>query len=177
MRCIKVRQTIEEDICVFKLDEDNEELKRCIYARGDQKKSSTNIKALMTDYRTFDAPFRKLGDSILQHFPDFLRTYASNYKELDVHPEIVNMWGAAYKGNNLDHTIPHRHLTFFCGFCYYVEAPSNCAPIVFPNTFGKYKIHPEKGDLIMFGGHLQHSVPTAIHDGERIVIAGNIRLL
>jgi len=174
---IKVKQTFEESICVYKLEENNEELKEVIYTRGDEMKSSTNIKALMTHYMTFDAPFKKLGDDILKCLPDFCNK-SSDTNDLyhKSQPHIENMWGAIYKGNGVDHTVPHRHLPFFCAFCYYVEAPTNCAPLVFPNTFGKYKIHPEQGDLIMFPAYLMHSVPKAVHDGERIIIAGNIRL-
>ena len=121
MKKVVVKQIIEETICVFNLEVSgwtNVELKQVIYSRGDDKKSKTNFKALMTDYNTFDKPFMRLGDSILQCFPNFFREYVPNHEDFLMSPKIVNMWGASYNGNGEDYTVPHRHLTFFCGFCY-----------------------------------------------------------
>ena len=83
---------------------------------------------------------------------------------------VGESWGIVYnKGKN---TKRHSHWPYTYAFGYYLTDTKNSSPLIFP-TANKI-IHPKKGDLIVFPGHVQHEVPTLETDEERIMVAGNL---
>ena len=57
-------------------------------------------------------------------------------------------------------------------FTYYVKVPEGSAPLIFDDLGEIW--HPKEGDLVLFPGHLTHSVPEHTIDENRISIAGNL---
>ena len=82
--------------------------------------------------------------------------------------ECHEMWGVHYKEKT--NAKPHRHWLYQYAFGYYIKVPEY-APIVFPTANCEY--NPKPGDLIVFPGHITHEVKPV--DGERIMVAGNLR--
>ena len=82
----------------------------------------------------------------------------------------VSAWFAEYdKGNSC---LSHHHLPFaLFSFVYFVNSPLGSSPLIF-TTSGK-RIKAEEGKVVVFPGHLEHSVPKNKCDG-RMVVAGNI---
>jgi hypothetical protein len=58
-------------------------------------------------------------------------------------------------------------------FVYYLQVPENSPPLEFDDI--GFKFYPEEGDLVIFPGWMNHSVTEYKGEGERIVLAGNLR--
>ena len=83
---------------------------------------------------------------------------------------IRRCWGASYgKG---DWTKVHNHGASAFGWCYYVRMPKGASPICFPEA--DLTIHPKEGEVIIFPGIVEHSVPPSDIEEKRIMIASNV---
>ena len=58
------------------------------------------------------------------------------------------------------------------GWCYYVRMPKGASPICFPEA--DLTIHPKEGEVIIFPGIVEHSVPPSDIEEKRIMIASNV---
>ena len=83
--------------------------------------------------------------------------------------EVDHFWITKYEKG--DYTLPHHHYPSVWSFVYFVTAPKGSSPLVFP-TSGK-RIKAEDGKVVVFPGHVEHSVPKNKCDG-RMVVAGNV---
>jgi len=148
-----------------------------IKAQGDRIGYKSNVKAPMTEWNMCyeSEEFQKLAQIIVREgIIPYLGAYFNNPEDIKRHTYVVcDMWGAVYRGNGEDFTQTHDHRNSMCSFSYYLQTPEGCPPIVFDDM--RTEIHPTPGMLVLFRGDHKHSVPPAKHDGERIMIAGNVQ--
>ena len=149
----------------------NDRLERQIREIGDQQFRKTNVKAHMTSW-------------FLQESSDEFKWISNQAIELakennphDIDMFVYDCWGAIYNEGN--YTIRHNHWPHLWSFVYYVRCPENCAPLVLDGMvtqFGRMGNHfyPSDGDMIMFPGWVNHSVPKHESSEDRIVVAGNL---
>jgi hypothetical protein len=121
-------------------------------------------KWLLTEYESF----RNLGvDVIANHLP-YLNKPAIDGSVFDW--VATALWGNIYhKG---DYTALHDHLPAVYVFVYYARAPEGSAPLILDDLGETW--YPKEGDLVIFPGHLKHSVPEHTIDEDRISIVGNL---
>ena len=149
----------------------NDRLERQIREIGDQQFRKTNVKAHMTSW-------------FLQESSDEFKWISNQAIELakennphDIDMFVYDCWGAIYNEGN--YTIRHNHWQHLWSFVYYVRCPENCAPLVLDGMvtqFGRMGNHfyPSDGDMIMFPGWVNHSVPKHESSSDRVVVAGNL---
>ena len=149
----------------------NDRLERQIREIGDQQFRKTNVKAHMTSW-------------FLQEHSDEFKWVSNQAIELakennphDIDMFVYDCWGAIYNEGN--YTIRHNHWPHLWSFVYYVRCPENCAPLVLDGMVtqsGRMSNHlyPSEGDMIMFPGWANHSVPKHESKNDRVVIAGNL---
>ena len=149
----------------------NDRLERQIREIGDQQFRKTNVKAHMTSW-------------FLQESSDEFKWISNQAIELakennphDIDMFVYDCWGAIYNEGN--YTIRHNHWPHLWSFVYYVRCPENCAPLVLDGMvtqFGRMGNHfyPSDGDMIMFPGWVNHSVPKHESSSDRVVVAGNL---
>ena len=82
--------------------------------------------------------------------------------------EPFNFWVMDYQDG--DETLNHCHFPSSFSAVYYVDVEPNCAPLIVEGE----TIQPENGMLVIFPGHLDHSVPKT--KGRRICASGNFHL-
>ena len=155
---------------------DNQVLIDEILAQGDRIGYKSNVKAPMTEWNMCyeSVEFQKLANIIVRDcVVPYLGAYFNNLEDIKRHQyAVVDMWGADYRGNGEDFTQKHDHRMARCAFSYYLQTPEGCPPLVFDDM--RTEIHPKPGMCVTFIGDYMHSVPTAVHDGSRIMIAGNV---
>ena len=169
-------------IGITSLDYDKEMLTNLVLSKGDMMDRQTNLKADMTNWRlTEDHPeledfVRKIVvDGVI---PYLIEKYSTNYHDAEEQVSkhsyaVIDIWGGVY--NKGDYADPHDHRWVHTAFCYYVNAPKNCSPLVFSTL--DVSIQPEDSMLVLFDGFLEHMVPIEESDEPRIVIAGNVAVL
>jgi hypothetical protein len=82
-------------------------------------------------------------------------------------------WGASYgKG---EFTQDHNHWPAIWSWCYYLQVPKGSSPLVFPEAGIMFE--PKVGDLVIFSGQAQHSVPPCECEDKRVMMAGNISVV
>ena len=148
---------------------DNDLFEKQIRECGDVQHRKSNVKADMTDWvLTENESFRNLGiDIIVNHLPHLNKPTidGSTFDWI-----IIALWGNVYhKG---DYTDSHDHIPAPYSFTYYVKVPDGSAPFIFDDLGETWE--PKEGDLLLFPGHLKHSVPEHTIDENRISIAGNL---
>ncbi len=93
--------------------------------------------------------------------------------------ETKESWGGIYGKD--DYAQKHSHEPNLWAWCYYPFAPEGSSPLCFHRSMidhdGKEEsVYPSDNLLVIFPGHLLHSVPKSTIDQERVVIAGNVYL-
>ena len=158
----------------------NNRLIQKILAYPDVMKHQTNVKANMTDWRMHikDDDFGKLASTV-ETIAMNMR-YGSTHVDGDTHtvknkgqsPRLMTdeCWGASYgKG---EYTNNHNHWPALWSWCYYLQVPKGSSPLVFSEAGIMFE--PKVGDLVLFDGQAQHSVPPCDCEEKRVMIAGNI---
>ena len=148
---------------------DNDLFEKQIRECGDVQHRKSNVKAEMTHWLlTKYESFRSLGiDIVVNHLPYLMRPTVDGSIFDWV---IIALWGNIYhKG---DYTVSHDHMPSPFSFTYYVKVPEGSAPLIFDDLGEIW--HPKEGDLVLFPGHIKHSVPEHTIDKNRISIAGNL---
>ena len=158
----------------------NSRLIQKILAYPDVMKHQTNVKANMTDWRMHmkDDDFGKLASTV-ETIAMNMR-YGSTHVDGDTHtvknkgqsPRLMTeeCWGASYgKG---EFTQEHNHWPALWSWCYYLQVPKGSSPLVFSEAGIMFE--PKVGDLVLFDGQAQHSVPPCDCEEKRVMIAGNI---
>jgi len=158
----------------------NSRLIQKILAYPDVMKHQTNVKANMTDWRMHmkDDDFGKLASTV-ETIAMNMR-YGSTHVDGDTHtvknkgqsPRLMTdeCWGASYgKG---EYTNNHNHWPALWSWCYYLQVPKGSSPLVF--TEAGIAFEPKVGDLVVFSGQAQHSVPPCECEEKRVMMAGNI---
>jgi len=148
---------------------DNDLFEKQIRECGDVQDKKTNVKAEMTKWLLTEyESFRNLGvDVIANHLP-YLNKPAIDGSVFDW--VATALWGNIYhKG---DYTALHDHLPAVYVFVYYARAPEGSAPLILDDLGETW--YPKEGDLVIFPGHLKHSVPEHTIDEDRISIVGNL---
>ena len=151
-----------------------------IIAYPDVMKRQTNVKANMTDWRMHmkDDDFGKLASTV-ETIAMNMR-YGSTHVDGDTHtvkhkgqsPRLMTdeCWGASYgKG---EFTKNHNHWPALWSWCYYLQVPKGSSPLVFSEAGIMFE--PKVGDLVIFDGQAEHSVPPCECEEKRVMIAGNI---
>ena len=154
-----------------------------IIAYPDVMKHKTNVKANMTDWRMHmkDDDFGKLASTV-ETIAKNMR-YGSTHVDGDTHtvknkgqsPRLMTeeCWGASYgKG---EYTKNHNHWPALWSWCYYLQVPKGSSPLVFPEAGIMFE--PKVGDLVIFSGQAQHSVPPCECEDKRVMMAGNISVV
>jgi hypothetical protein len=158
----------------------NSRLIQKILAYPDVMKHQTNVKANMTDWRMHmkDDDFGKLASTV-ETIAMNMR-YGSTHVDGDTHtvknkgqsPRLMTdeCWGASYgKG---EFTKNHNHWPALWSWCYYLQVPKGSSPLVFSEAGIMFE--PNVGDLVIFDGQAEHSVPPCECEEKRVMIAGNI---
>ena len=158
----------------------NSRLIQKILAYPDVMKHQTNVKANMTDWRMHmkDDDFGKLASTV-ETIAMNMR-YGSTHVDGDTHtvknkgqsPRLMTdeCWGASYgKG---EYTNNHNHWPALWSWCYYLQVPKGSSPLVFSEAGIMFE--PNVGDLVIFDGQAEHSVPPCECEEKRVMIAGNI---
>jgi len=158
----------------------NSRLIQKILAYPDVMKHQTNVKANMTDWRMHmkDDDFGKLASTV-ETIAMNMR-YGSTHVDGDTHtvknkgqsPRLMTdeCWGASYgKG---EFTKNHNHWPALWSWCYYLQVPKGSSPLVFSEAGIMFE--PKVGDLVIFDGQAEHSVPPCECEEKRVMIAGNI---
>jgi len=83
--------------------------------------------------------------------------------------KLTNIWGQWYEVGDFQSS--HSHWPNHWSFCYYVNTPPGSSPMIFDNS--RLKIKAKSGQLIIFPGWINHSVPKNNGYG-RSVISGNL---
>ena len=127
---------------------------------------TSHVKSYMTDWRMHEQyeSFEIIGDIACK---EAARISMKMFKPNMI---IGETWGIVY--NKGKHTKRHSHFPYTYAFGYYLTDTKNSSPLIFPTA--NKTIHPKKGDLIIFPGHVQHEVPILETEEERIMIAGNL---
>ena len=158
----------------------NSRLIQKILAYPDVMKHKTNVKANMTDWRMHmkDDDFGKLSSTV-ETIAMNMR-YGSTHVDGDTHtvknkgqsPRLMTdeCWGASYGKGEL--TKNHNHWPALWSWCYYLQVPKGSSPLVFSEAGIMFE--PKVGDLVIFDGQAEHSVPPCECEEKRVMIAGNI---
>ena len=158
----------------------NSRLIQKILAYPDVMKHKTNVKANMTDWRMHmkDDDFGKLASTV-ETIAMNMR-YGSTHVDGDTHtvknkgqsPRLMTdeCWGASYGKGEL--TKNHNHWPALWSWCYYLQVPKGSSPLVFSEAGIMFE--PKVGDLVIFDGQAEHSVPPCECEEKRVMIAGNI---
>ena len=156
--------------CMYpNFNEINSLLEQAIRTNGDEKKNETNVKALMTCWYMWGED--KPGCESFREICAFACKVAVENSPIKAwSPSVTHCWGAIFNKN--EYAQQHNHWPSLWSFTYYVKAPENCAPIVFPGA--EKRVQPKSGMLCLFPGWVDHCVPRHESDQDRIVVAGNI---
>ena len=158
----------------------NNRLIQKILTYPDVMKHKTNVKANMTDWRMHmkDDDFNKVS-TIAENVAKTMR-YGSTHVDGDTHtvknkgqsPRLMTdeCWGASYSKGEF--TQEHNHWPALWSWCYYLQVPKGSSPLVF--TEAGIAFEPKVGDLVVFSGQAQHSVPPCECEEKRVMMAGNI---
>ncbi|TAE32161.1 MAG: hypothetical protein EAY65_07235 [Alphaproteobacteria bacterium] len=151
----------------------NEKLMQDIEFRGDEMFQKTNLKCIMTSHT-----MHHLSDNfaLLANF-----AIEQGEKLLGEKLYIETLWGAVYHYG--DFALCHNHASGGCkiAFCYFVDMPSGCSPLIFPNAQKpwlppRFAITPEAGTIVMWPSDFDHYVPPHPIHQKRVVIAGNLTI-
>ena len=138
---------------------------------GDRQNHSTNVKAQMTEWHMYKEPgFNKLANIVLQMIPDIPR---DKFNIKDFKPKVVDMWGMKYKSGEI--AIEHDHWPCAWSAVYYVKGSEDAPGLFFPemgDQGGERKFLP--GLLLVFPGHIRHTVRQKKYKGYRYVVALNV---
>ena len=157
----------------------NNRLIQKILTYPDVMKHKTNVKANMTDWRMHmkDDDFNKVS-TIAENVAKTMR-YGSTHVDGDTHtvknkgqsPRLMTdeCWGASYSKGEF--TQEHNHWPALWSWCYYLQVPKGSSPLVF--TEAGIAFEPKVGDLVVFSGQAQHSVPPCECEEKRVMMAGN----
>ena len=149
--------------------EETETLANYIVSLGDVQKKKTNVNAPMSDWHLNEDHY--LVDRLCNKVLDIISLTSNEENNFNA-PRfyIRRCWGATYgKG---DWTKVHNHGASAFGWCYYVRMPEGASPICFPEA--DLTIHPKEGEVIIFPGIVEHSVPPSDIEEKRIMIASNV---
>jgi len=146
-----------------------EELIKTAYSFGDVQNNSTNVQAIMSNWRiwTVTDVFNKFLDRTYEILSQLNLNTDTRYRL-----KILECWTAIYKTNH--YTKPHDHKPSPYSFVYYLQSPNPPTPLIFDKC--NYEILPQEDNLIVFPAYLSHRVPKHQHDQDRISIAGNVVL-
>jgi hypothetical protein len=148
----------------------NKDILKIINKQGDRQNYKTNVKAQMTEWHMLKEPgFDKLSKIILE-----LAFEASKLKyNRKITPVIVNMWGMKYKSEEI--AVTHDHWPFLWSCAYYINPPEGAPGLFFPEANAERKL--ENGLLVMFEGHIKHSVRPSKYKGYRYVVSANVNAM
>tara|TARA_B100000575_G_scaffold44299_1_gene31637 strand:+ start:4081 stop:4635 length:555 start_codon:yes stop_codon:yes gene_type:complete len=153
----------------------NKDLQQIILDKGDEMQHVTNVKADMTNYKmlrnpTFKIIVKFVEEIIYQRLMDERMTLEA-LKVLQV--KHIDCWGMRYKSG--DHCVAHAHWPATFSWIYYVAGCDNCAELIFDRT--NYSVKPAPGKLVIWPGHLSHTVPQQTCTHDRIAISGNLQVI
>lgn len=141
-----------------------------LYTIGDRQNKQTNVKAIMSSYFIWDET-KVLNPLINKIFNTIGRVVPPADPNLIY--RLENCWSAIYKKGH--YTIPHNHEAGYGSFIYYLKSNPNSSPLIFDDC--DFTISPTDDLLVIFPGHLNHSVPPHTDNEDRIGIAGNFNLI
>lgn len=174
---------IERFINVYHLDnceQTNAAIISVIRNEGGTNSNITNVKGYTTNYQLEmphnDEPyaqfFNLLNRSFYASASNLVQRNVLSFNNATVYYKIADIWGSIYKPG--EYCTSHVHNPNQISWCYYLQVPKDSADIVFDSV--GYSITPRAGDLVMFPGWLEHSVPENKSQDERIILAGNLEI-
>jgi hypothetical protein len=154
----------------------NAHLIQAIREEGGSNSHLSNVKGYMTSWKLALNPeskkYKPLFDLIHSSlYSSFMNLIDKEGFELKLQYTMDALWGAIYGSG--DWCDKHVHMPGQMSWIYYCQVPEGSPPLRFDDI--DYEFYPEVGDLIMFPGWLNHSVPMYDLQEERIILAGNIK--
>jgi hypothetical protein len=150
----------------------NSELHQIILNNSTRGDKNPNIgKVHMTSWTCFNE-FKLIGNwvkTIVDSFGGKLHPIDVDTVLPSTNIKLTNIWGQWYEIDDFQSS--HSHWPNHWSFCYYVNTPPGSSPMVFDKS--KLKIKPKSGQLLIFPGWVNHSVPKNKGYG-RSVISGNL---
>lgn len=149
---------------------------------------ATEVVKICKKYQT--AEFReKKTESVYAWRSEYLSTYDNKIPEFSKLFQAVenkieliwktgysfmlhHFWYAIYQNSDSAKVHDHGWVDFAC--VYYAQVPDKSAPLVIPSSDQDIIIKPKVGQLVVFPGNCDHSVPPSLHEGERIIVAMNV---
>jgi hypothetical protein len=144
------------------------------YRLGDSQNHQTNVKAIMSTYtvwsetKVFNPLLDTIGNTVFEYLTK--KSYLQNVKNFKL--DLRNAWSAIYKKGH--YTLSHNHGLMDWSFVYYLQS-TGTTPLIFDDS-GK-KFYPKTNTLIIFPGHMNHSVPKHKDEEDRICLAGNFLII
>lgn len=148
--------SLKEEICGY-LDE-----------YPDCQNKSTNVKATMTEWNITSPQIEILKSYIINNCSKLLWS--------GIIPNIIisDFWASIYRKN--EYTVLHDHLPQLLSFVYFLKSKVYYSSLYFQTNFGKKKIRPKEGRLVIFPSYLRHGVLPHKYNDTRITLAGNISI-
>lgn len=152
--------------------------------------SSWSCDVYTTITNEFRLHQRPSFQALTRHFIDAISRYADTMRFSLAHNRVhIDMcWLNVYnRGHSQER---HNHRNYLFSSVYYLKAPRGCSRLVFyaphadvmiqpavtrsdPLNALSYEVEPEDGLMVVFDGHLRHSVTPSVTDAERISVAVN----
>lgn len=132
----------------------------------DCQDKSTNVKATMTEWNITSPQIEILKNYTIDNSSKLLWS--------GVVPNIDTFWASIYRKN--EYTVLHDHLPYLLSFVYFLKSKSYYSSLYFQTNFGKKRIRPKEGRLVIFPSYLKHGVLPHKYNDTRITLAGNISI-
>lgn len=150
----------------FKHDSLKEEILYPLESFVDAQNKSTNVKATMTHWDITSPQIEVLKSYVLSKSYELLWDGAK--------PSISQVWANIYRKN--EYTILHDHVPSTLSFVYFLNSKIYYSSLYFDTIFGKKRIRPKEGRLVLFPSYLRHGVLKHKYNDTRITLSGNIKL-
>jgi hypothetical protein len=149
----------------------NYDIKKIIDEQNDVQNHETNVKAQMTEWKVYHPSFMFIANKAVELI---IEMQEKKYNTTDYEEFIVmDLWGMKYVSEN--HALRHHHYPANWAFSYYIDPPKN-SPGLFLYSLNK-EIEIKDSMLIVFEATEPHEVIKREFEGERYVVAGNIKVV
>lgn len=164
---------VESPIYVFDLNEEidsKEVVKICHDYKLDEYKAKEDVSVY-----AWRSEYLNTVNNRIPEFSKLFQIVESKIKliwKMRYSYAIDHYWYAIYKKGDSAHLHDHGWIDFAC--VYYAQVPEKSSPLIIPSIDQDVIIKPKEGQLVVFPGNCNHSVPVSAHEGERIIVAMNV---
>jgi hypothetical protein len=164
---------VESPIYVFDLNSEldaNRITEICHNYQIDKYKEKTEASVY-----AWRSEYLNVADNHIPEFSELFSVVSSKIKliwKMRYSFTIDHYWYAIYQKGDSAHVHDHGWIDFAC--VYYANVPEKSSPLVIPSLGDDIVVKPKTGQLVVFPGNCEHSVPVSNHEGERIIVAINV---